>query len=182
MINFSQIRTTIKTFLENQLTNSIAYLSQNNRPSYNEDSGNVGNPYFTFRGMSIVKIGDDYKLPPDVNGSAEIVGDREFTLRIKCVGENAVWILEDIYSKIRTFDNSKLFIDNNFIIVDLLGSIQSVNEIVKTKYKEMAVMDLLCRVASVIVDDNAGIIESVTVVGTLKNDDIVNRTLNINVN
>ncbi len=126
-------------------------------------------------------IGSDNVLAPNGSGESEIIGDRRFTLRVNYYGFNAVSNLEGLYLATNKIENIRDFDLSGLVIVDMINC-NDITIPVDSKFEERASSDWLCRTTSILVDSDVGLIEHVEIDGTLKNDDVVNREIQITVN
>jgi hypothetical protein len=183
MINFADIREALGDYFESEIPNLLSLRRDDNPPFQREGAGvdpNV-NPYLTFKNITMVTIGEDSVLSPDVNGHSEMLGDREFTLRVDYFGNEAISNIDHLYSSTFKIDVVENFRAVNLVIVDMLNNVDTTG-VVNNNNEERATSDWLCRASSVIVDEGVGLIENVNINGTLKIADIVNRNLQITIN
>ena len=130
-------------------------------------------PCLTMKISSLVQVKEDFATPPDDDGIAMVHGDREFTLSIQAFGGEPMAVLEILKNSLHRFE-VKQTMPEGLAFVEPLG-INSVSELLDSKYEDRAALDLLCRIPSQFgadgttdkpyTTDEVGLIEDVKIEG-----------------
>ncbi len=130
-------------------------------------------PCLTLKVSSLVQVKEDFTEPPDDDGIAMVNGDREFTLSIQAFGGEPMAALEKLRNSIHKYE-VRQSLPEALVLVESLG-INSVSEILGSRYEARAALDLLCRVTSQFgadgttakpyTTDEVGLIEEVDLAG-----------------
>lgn len=172
-LNFETVRTDIYDWVASIVGGSVTVIFENQngpRPSL---------PYVSILLTTLTQIGVDYISPPDAMGDSDIIGDREFNIRIQAYGGDPITQLENIRSSLQKPSVLDTLRANNIVFVDRL-SINSVSALLDTEWEARASMDILFRIAQTD-SDELGLIETVEVDETLSDgvSDIYTATVTI---
>lgn len=126
-----------------------------------ENAPRPENPYLSLFIDSFNTINQDYKyMPENENDGIDIKGDREFTLRINCYGNNSLQILHDLRNSLEKPSVQYFLSEEQIIFVDRLA-INNITGMLNTKYEKRSVMDLLFRTSDIFTDSEIEIIDEV---------------------
>jgi hypothetical protein len=164
MLNIVDIENKLRTWVVAQTSRTTIFEYPNApRPSL---------PYITLHILNLMQIGHDFvKRPTSTVSGSKIWGNREFTLSVKHYGTNSLQMLEQLRSSLEK-PTVQAFLDElSIAFVDRL-MIQSVPELIDTRFEERAVMDLLFRVPNEITDTDIGIVSTVKIEKTFKDENL----------
>lgn len=146
-------------------------------------NGNGPQPTSSYFGMQIVansSIGWDYKGNTlDVSDQREYVGNRDFTLNLHYYGIDAFMKVDDKANSLELPTVQAFLREENIIYVDK-GNTSDGPILYDSDYKEHAINVITLRAANVI-SDTSDYYNSVVIDGTIKEDDTIKQTVNINV-
>ena len=119
-------------------------------------------PYVALHLLTINSIGVDALLYPDgITGVAEVVGNRDFTLQIKGIGNYSMEYLEALKISLEKPSVQDFLRARSIVFVNRLA-LTCIAEVVDNRYEERNLMDLKFRFAQQD-SDTVGIIEHVNV-------------------
>ena len=159
MIDFNAIKISLQEWVVRStiLTDSTVVFSDQNAPRPNKS-------YISMKILSIIDIGQrDARLPADVNGDSEFVGNKEFTLSMQCHGTDALNILSTLKDSLNAPTELQTLRDNGVVFVDQL-LFTDITALLETIWEERGQLDLLFRTVSTSTH-NVGIIERVNIDG-----------------
>lgn len=145
-----------------------------------EEKQNAPRPKRPFVTLNIIsQVDQDFsdQLPPDDEGMAEIVNNREISLSIMAYGENANLIIDNLRRSCEKPSVRLEFRRSGVVYIQVLSGFTDETETVSSEYEERANLDLSFRTATIDTDD-VGLIEEVEVSGAV-NSEIINLTFTI---
>jgi hypothetical protein len=126
--------------------------------------------YITVLFPTLAQIGEEQSTRPDENGDILRVSDRDITVSLQCISENAMDILEDLKRDIKSKANLQLLRNAGLAYVDMGDVLDITATLGDNDMESRASLDLFLRTA-VSITENVGIIESISGTGTFTNPD-----------
>lgn len=146
-------------------------------------NGNGPQPTSSYYGMQIISSaseGWDYKSQTlNVSNERTYVGNRDITLNLHYYGIDAFMKVDDKVNSLETQIVQEFLREDNIVYVDK-GNTTDGPILYDSDYKEHALNSITLRAANVIID-TSDYYDSVVIDGTIKEDDTIKQTVNINV-
>lgn len=131
-------------------------------------------PYITLNMTDFQLMNWDWISPPDDDGMAYLLGDREFLLEVQYYGDNKFDVMEKLRSSLQIPTIRESLLNAGVVFVNR-ESLMDLTELLDTKYEQRIIMELKFRVSNQGVTDvetfEIGYIETVSGEGTFKNID-----------
>lgn len=131
---------------------------------FNPNAPRARKPYLSLYILNFSSLGGDYEMPPDDNGMAALIGNRELTLQIQYYGSGGPETLEKLRTNMRSFPVQMRMQQTGISFVGQ-AMMENTMTLLDSSYEERYTMDLRFRLSNQGVGElskyEVGLIESI---------------------
>lgn len=164
MASFSEVRSTVYDWVFAALSIPVIWADSNVKRT------ELTLPFVSLRLAGISKTGVDYRGRPNGSGEATVVGNRESTLDIQCVGAEDGSHPSDLLNQLLdsvNFESNRSILRNGGVVVFTEGPVRDISVVLDGVNEPRALATFQVRWASTVVDSGAGVIERVDIEATM---------------